>query len=366
MKLKKSFIQMMMISALLISFTSCSDDDEDNNNVNEADPIDFTIQPSAELDQIVSNTPSDFTWGFYEDNLTIGLNPEPESFSGEVMMSAFELRNGNIMNSLSSQPVSTNLQELSAGLSTEDMYPGSMWIEGTDWLPSMQEWEVSEVWYPGSMWAPSEIKNIAMQENNLADNETMIVVYPELTSTSDREVVSQPYGIIFQSQDADPIDFTIQPSAELDQIISNTPNDFTWGFYEDNLSIGLNPEPESFNGDVMMSAFELKNGDIINSFSSQPVSTNLQELSDGLSTEDMYPGSQWINGNDWLPSMQEWDVSEVWYPGSQWAPSEIESIAMQQNSLADNETMIVVYPQLPATSDREVVSQPYGIIFQLQ
>ena len=125
MRMKKSFIQMTMLCILFISFTSCSDDDDDNN-VNEADPIDFTIQPSAELDQIVSNTPSDFTWGFYEDNLTIGLNPEPESFSGEIMMSAFELRNGNIMNSLSSEPVSTNLQELSAGLSTEDMYPGSM------------------------------------------------------------------------------------------------------------------------------------------------------------------------------------------------------------------------------------------------
>ena len=67
------------------------------------------------------------------------------------MMSAFELRNGDIMNSLSSQPVSTNLQELSAGLWTEDMYPGSMWIEGTSWLSSLSEWEVSEVWYPGSM-----------------------------------------------------------------------------------------------------------------------------------------------------------------------------------------------------------------------
>ena len=50
------------------------------------------------------------------------------------------------------------------------------------------------------MWSPSEIESIAMQENNLADNETMIVVYPELTASSDREVVSQPYGIIFQLQ----------------------------------------------------------------------------------------------------------------------------------------------------------------------
>ena len=178
----------------------------------------------------------------------------------------------------------------------------------------MQEWEVSDVWYPGSMWAPSEIESIAMQENNLADNETMIVVYPELPATSDREVVSQPYGIIFQSQEADPIDFTIQPSAALDQIISNTPSDFTWGFYEDNLSIGLSPEPESFNGEVMMSAFELRNGNIMNSLSSQPVPTNLQELSAGLSTEDMYPGSMWIEGTDWLPSMLEWEPSEFGIP----------------------------------------------------
>jgi hypothetical protein len=30
------------------------------------------------------------------------------------------------------------------------------------------------------MWAPSEIESIAMQENNLADSETMVVVYLEL------------------------------------------------------------------------------------------------------------------------------------------------------------------------------------------
>ena len=72
----KKFIQTMLISVLFISFTSCSDDDEDNN-VNDTDIIDFTIQPLADLDQIVTNTPNDFTWGFYEDNLSIGLSPEP-------------------------------------------------------------------------------------------------------------------------------------------------------------------------------------------------------------------------------------------------------------------------------------------------
>jgi len=176
--------------------TACTDDDDES--VSSDQNMDFTTTPSTALQGIVSNTPGDFTWGFYEDNLTIGLEPLPETFSGEIVLSAFRVSDGQVTNNSTSTPVATNLSELSNGISTEDMYPGSMWIEGTSWLPSMSEWEVSEVWYPGSMWAPSEIESIAMQENNLADNETMVVVYPELAAGSDDRVqVSQPYGIIF-------------------------------------------------------------------------------------------------------------------------------------------------------------------------
>ena len=360
MKISRRILRAAFLFTVIL-MTSCTDDDDENVNSNEM--MDFTTTPSTALQGIVSNTPSDFTWDFYEDNLTIGLEPLPESFNGEIVLSAFRVSNGQVTNNSTSSPVATDLSELANGLSTEDMYPGSQWITENDWLPG-NDWTPTDVWYPGSMWAPSEIESIAMAENTLADNQTMVVVYPELAiGSDDREQVSQPYGIIFENQ-ADPMDFTTTPSTALQGIISNTPSDFTWGFYEDNLTIGLEPLPESFNGEIVLSAFRVSNGQVTNNSTSSPVATDLSELANGLSTEDMYPGSQWITENDWLPG-NDWTPTDVWYPGSMWAPSEIESIAMAENTLADNETMVVVYPELAVGSDDRVqVSQPYGIIFE--
>ncbi len=360
MNFRNTFFNLLFLFVLTVTLTSCSDDETD---MNQTEAMDFTITPSTELAQVISNTPDDFTWNFYEDNLSIGLSPEPQSFDGEIVLSIFKVDDSEVTNRNTSQPSATNLEELSAGLSTEDMYPGSMWITGNEWLPG-GDWTPSEVWYPGSMWSPSEIENIALTENNLANNETMIVVYPELaTGSNDREQVSQPYGIIFENQ-ADPMDFTTTPSNDLSQLISDFPEDFTWGFYEDNLNINLNPMPEAFDGEIVLSAFRVSDGEVTNSLTSTPVATDLSELSEGLSTEDMYPGSMWITGNEWLPG-SNWTPSEVWYPGSMWSPSEIEGIALSENNLASNETMVVVYPELAVGSDdREQVTQPYGIIFQ--
>lgn len=58
-------IRRILRSAFLftvILMTSCTDDDDESVSSNEM--MDFTITPSTELQGIVSNAPSDFTWGF--------------------------------------------------------------------------------------------------------------------------------------------------------------------------------------------------------------------------------------------------------------------------------------------------------------
>jgi hypothetical protein len=49
------------------------------------------------------------------------------------------------------------------------------------------------------MWAPSEIESIAMSDNELSGNQTMVVVYPRVEGElPNREQVTQPYGLIFE------------------------------------------------------------------------------------------------------------------------------------------------------------------------
>lgn len=167
----------------------------------ELQPLDFTTTPSDELSNIVENSPSDFTWPFYNDNLTVGLDPEPESFEGEIVLSVFQVRNGEVTSRLTTDPVGTNLEELSSGLSTEEMYADELWYPGSLSVPTTK-WIPSTKWYPGSMWAPSEIESIAMSENELSANQTMVVVYPKVEGDlPNRDQVTQPYGLIFEEKE---------------------------------------------------------------------------------------------------------------------------------------------------------------------
>ncbi|NGP88232.1 hypothetical protein [Fodinibius halophilus] len=190
---KSILITFLLCSALLAG--ACSD--SGTGAEDELKPLDFTTSPTSELSQIVNNTPSDFTWDFYNDNILLGLEPKPDSFEGEIVLSVFQVQNGEVTNRLTSDPVGTNLEELSAGLSTAEMYPDSPWFRGSEWANDSPIWVPSTQWYPGSMWAPSEIENKALSQNDLSAGETLVVIYPHLPGESEREVLTQPYGIVF-------------------------------------------------------------------------------------------------------------------------------------------------------------------------
>ncbi|MDZ7720152.1 MAG: DUF5050 domain-containing protein [Balneolaceae bacterium] len=215
--MKRYKLTAFLLMIFTVLFFSCDETSQDADP--EPETLDFATEPSEDLTQMVEVTPSDFTWDFFSNNLIVTLVPGP-MWSGEIVLSSFQVENGEVVNRSTTPPVETSADELADGLTTEEMFPGLVYIPGQEWVTSKQwqntetwpqaskwvkteHWTPSDQWVPGSMWTPSEIEQIARNEVDLSENQTMVVVYPHLAENSDDfEVITQPYGIIFTEEAA--------------------------------------------------------------------------------------------------------------------------------------------------------------------
>src|SRR6056297_1406673 len=101
-------------------FTSCDDTSQDPET--EVETLEFVIEPSDDLSFIVEDAPSDFTWEFYNNNIEVNLVPG-SMWSGEIVLSSFQVENGEVVNRATSEPVETSASELADGLLTEELFP---------------------------------------------------------------------------------------------------------------------------------------------------------------------------------------------------------------------------------------------------
>jgi len=184
------------------------------------------------------------------------------------------------------------------------------------------------------------------------------------------------------SQDAgtEKLEFAMEPTENLSFMINETPSDFTWEFFSDNLTVHLESNP-TWNGDIVFSSLQVERGDVINRSSTPPVSVSSEELSGGLSSGELFPGLVYIPGQEWVmnkqwlhadqwPQAKQWisleeaSPVEEWNTETKWKPAEIESAILSEIDLEENQTLLVVYARsAPDSQERDQLTQPYGIIF---
>lgn len=156
----------------------------DNSTDPEADPepLEFTTEPSTELSQLIETAPGDFTWAYFNNHIIVNA-VSGSMWSGEIVLSSFQVENGEVVNRATSDAVETSIDELADGLSAEELFPGSEWVPGAMWFPG-SEWFPGSSWLPGSSWSPAEIEEIALSEFDLGENESLLVVYAQLADDS--------------------------------------------------------------------------------------------------------------------------------------------------------------------------------------
>lgn len=242
MKLFKYIFLICIASFLLLT---CGDDN--SAPVVDPEPLEFTTEPSSELSQLIETTPSDFTWDHFNSNITVSVVPG-SMWSGEIVLSSFQVENGEVVSRVSSSPVETSISELADGPSTEELFQGSEWVPGAMWFPESQGNPASQ-WMPGSGLSPSEIEANALSEFDLNENESLIVVYARLADDSlEREQTTQPYGLIMQEEEA--------ATGQLDVMTE------TWGDNaDDSFQVTVNDTTETIGANSSMIFTDLPVGD---------------------------------------------------------------------------------------------------------
>jgi hypothetical protein len=195
---------------MIILLFSC-----ENGVDSESEPLEFASEPSDEMRTMFDETPSDFTWEFFRENILIRLQSEVD-WEGEIVLSGFQLLNGEIVDRITTNSIETNDKELLTGLSTGNLLIPAFTI--TDWgefrvkrnfmSNSLKEkWgETSaqhpiEIWEPGKQWSPSEIEGAILSEVDLGENEILFVVYAQLAGESpEREQTTQPFGLLMREE----------------------------------------------------------------------------------------------------------------------------------------------------------------------
>lgn len=197
-------IVILFLSIAPLIFISC---DDEPTGEGKSQPLEFAMEPSDGLNSIIQETPSDFTWEYYQDNTRV-MGPSQTDFSKfQLVLSSFQIRNGEVVNSTMTDPVEVSAEELSSGLLTEDIRP-SLWMPGSDWVSSSD-------WKPKSTFIQTtdplviqttdplypEVEDMVLNNVDLGTDETMVVVYPSIIGESEREMTIQAFGLVMMKKE---------------------------------------------------------------------------------------------------------------------------------------------------------------------
>lgn len=95
---------------------------------------DFVTEPTNALDQRFDDAPDDATWDWnaFNNDVEVRLDSDTE-WEGEVVLRAFQVQNGEVVNRLTTEPVPA--PDRTEGTTTEELYPGTKWFSGERWIP---------------------------------------------------------------------------------------------------------------------------------------------------------------------------------------------------------------------------------------
>ena len=171
---------------------------------------------------MIQETPSDFTWSFFNDSIIVGLKSDA-NWSGKVVLSVFQVRDNTITNRITTDAVETNADELRNGISTEKMFPDSELFPASEWFMSAR-WKPDKIFNPGDIektitdWAPAykwsldsylsptKVESVTLDFKELTENEILIVVYTHLTGDTDRKQITRPFGLVLKKRNANGTD----------------------------------------------------------------------------------------------------------------------------------------------------------------
>lgn len=198
-------IPILFLSIMTLLSISCSDN---TTGGEEPETLEFQMAPSDELSTIIQETPSDFTWDYFQDNVRV-MGPSQTDFSKfDLVLHSFQVNNGEVANRSNTEPVEVSADELSSGLLTEEIppslwMPGSEWVSSSDWRPQSTFIQTTDpIVIPSTEPMLPEVEDMVLNNIDLGTDETLVVVYPGIIGESGREMTIQAFGLVMKKEES--------------------------------------------------------------------------------------------------------------------------------------------------------------------
>jgi hypothetical protein len=142
-----------------------------NTGVQE-NPVEIKTRASQSLSDMISTTPSDFTWEYFQEELVISGKAEA---AANVELRALRIAEDDIAGTAVSSSVELSPDELDTGV------PGNSWVPGDSWVPGNE-------WFPGSQWNPQNPFTSAAIAPLNSDAAVLDAVQPQLAENYNPKV----------------------------------------------------------------------------------------------------------------------------------------------------------------------------------
>jgi hypothetical protein len=303
-----------------------------NTGVQE-NPVEIKTRASQSLSDMISTTPSDFTWEYFQEELVISGKAEA---AANVELRALRIAEDDIAGTAVSSSVELSPDELDTGV------PGNSWVPGDSWVPGNE-------WFPGSQWSPHSLYAVetalpptseAVMDGTIGgpipvpENTLNAVVLYAAGSGVD---AARPLALVMEEQQ--PEEIGTEPSAAMTDKVGGDPELFTWDFFEEEIRVRGSTDAAAL--DVKLRAVQITDGTANAAAESVSVEVSQEELDTGV------PGNSWVPGDSWVPG-------NSWFPGSQWNPQDLFTSAAIAPLNSDAAVLEAVLPQLTESYNPEV------------
>lgn len=181
------------VSALSVLAIGCDD------LTGAGESVQYSVEPSQQLADLVENAPSDFTWDYFRQEMVISAQGFDDSV--DVALHAVQVQDGEVLDGSIGGPVPVVGEELAAGVRTGELaIPGQEWSPGPpddSWF-STAEYDVASWISPSEFYENSQAGVVSgmLEGYSFEPGQGVVVVYITANPTpSDVRGVS-PFALV--------------------------------------------------------------------------------------------------------------------------------------------------------------------------
>lgn len=180
------------VSALSVLAIGCDD------LTGAGETVQYSVEPSQQLADLVENAPSDFTWDYFRQEMVISAQGLDDSV--DIALHAVQVQDGEVLDGSIGGPVPVVGEELAAGVRTGELASPIQWSPGPpgdSWF-STAEYDVESWISPSEFYEDSQdgVVSGMLEGYSFEPGQGVVVVYISADPTPSAVRGVSPFALV--------------------------------------------------------------------------------------------------------------------------------------------------------------------------